>query len=207
MVETDWNTYYAQRKSSGSPTRKITQRLLLGVVNRFKPQALGEIMEFGGGDSCFYPAFRRTYPSVRYTIVDKSHEGVAKFQQKYGTDNVDALEADLLAEPSLPASDLVYSIGLIEHFDPDQTARIIRAHFAAAKPGALVVITYPTPTTLYRTIRGAAEMLGIWRFPDERPLFFDEVNGECAKHGILLFRKLNWAIGLTQELVAYRKRS
>ena len=64
-----------------------------------------------------------------------------------------------------------------------------------------MIITFPTPTWLYRGTRAIAEHLGIWRFPDERPLSFEEVETEIRKHGTILERRINWAIILTQGVV------
>ena len=72
-------------------------------------------------------------------------------------------------------------------------------------PGGLVVITYPTPTWLYRIIRWAAERAGVWEFPDERPLSSAEVTTEVARHGRILDVRLNWPVVLTQGIVAARR--
>lgn len=203
---TDWDRYYENRTTRTSPTRKITQRILLALFQRLPAAVPKRIIEFGGGDSCFFGAVREQFPQTFYLVVDKSTEGIRRFLAGKERSNCDALQADLLANPSLPQADLVYSVGLIEHFTPEETARIIDAHFAATNPGGVVVITYPTPTWLYRVIRGLAEMIGVWRFHDERPLHFREVGPQMEKHGELLYRKINWFIGLTQEIVAVRKR-
>jgi hypothetical protein len=206
-AETDWNTYYNKRVSSENPLRKITERILLAEIARQQTKPPRSITELGGGDSCFYNAFRRNYPDAHYIVIDKSPQGIKKFVSKHQSGKIEAIEADLLASPELPRSELVYSVGLIEHFDPAGTAGVIRAHFDAAVPGGLVVMTYPTPTWLYRFIRGAAELLGIWRFPDERPLLYEEVRRELERYGVVLSRKMNWLIGLTQEIILTRKSS
>lgn len=204
-TETDWDTYYAARTSSSSPTRKITRRLLLAMFDRHVGGEPATIMEFGGGDSCFYAGIRRRYTTSLYRIADRSKVSIDKFVDKFGVENTEAIEVDLLAASGLPTSDLVFSVGLIEHFDVPQTAAMIAAHFDAATDAGLVLITYPTPTLPYRVIRGTAELLGIWKFPDERPLRYSEVGTEMAKHGTILLRKMNWFIGLTQEIVVARK--
>jgi len=204
-TETDWNTYYGKRATSENPFRKITERMLLGILAGQRTPSFKTIMEFGGGDSCFYNAFRQRYPEVRYVVVDKSRKGIEKFLSKHSSENIEAIETDLLASPALPQCEVVYSVGLIEHFDQAGTAGIIKAHFDAVLPGGLVMITYPTPTWLYRIIRGAAELLGIWCFHDERPLLYPEVAGEVEKYGVVLNKKMNWFIGLTQEIILVRK--
>ncbi len=64
-------------------------------------------------------------------------------------------------------ADVVFSIGLIEHFDPAGTRQAIEAHFALLKPGGYAIISYPTPTWLYRAARTLTEAAGLWKFHDE----------------------------------------
>jgi hypothetical protein len=95
---------------------------------------------------------------------------------------------------------------LIEHFDEPGTAQAIANHFRFVRPGGLVLITFPTPTWLYRGTRKLAEWSGQWRFHDERPLGFSEVEIALAQHGELLDRDLIWPIVLTQGVLLARKR-
>ena len=109
---------------------------------------------------------------------------------------------------SMPAgiveADIVFSVGLIEHFAAEQTAHVIGRHFSCVKPGGLVVITFPTPTFLYRITRTLAESAGLWRFPDERPLQWAEVLAEVVRHGMVLTTFTNWPLALTQGVVVAR---
>lgn len=201
---TDWEAYYRERKGPGSPTRTITKNLILQAIAGLSNGPPQHIIEFGGGDSCFYSAFQQAYPQARYVAADNSEVGIAKFRTSNGSPLTEAIQIDLLSQPIERKGDLVYSVGLIEHFDREDTARMIKAHFDAALPGGLVLITYPTPTLPYRVIRGAAEALGIWKFHDERPLLYDEVAGEMQRYGTIVYRKMNWFIGLTQEILIAR---
>jgi hypothetical protein len=123
-----------------------------------------------------------------------------------GDSRLSAINRDVLAPVDDPVgADLVYSVGLIEHFDPERTARAVEAHFAHACPGGLVLITFPTPTWLYRLTRYAAERIGVWAFPDERPLRLDEVATTVRRHGQILRLFINWPTVLTQAVVVARK--
>ncbi len=113
----------------------------------------------------------------------------------------DILNDDLEDEQS----DLVLSVGLIEHFDPKGTQKAVKTHFDLLKPGGLAVITFPTPTFLYRVARYCAEKLGLWIFHDERPLEFKEVVETVEKYGQLLEQKIIWPIVFTQGLIVCRK--
>ncbi len=102
-------------------------------------------------------------------------------------------------------ADLVYSVGLIEHFDAAGTRRAIDAHFRLLKPNGVALITFPTPTWLYRIARSAAEALGQWKFPDERALSPEEVRESAARWGEVQFEKTLWPLVFTQRLLVVRK--
>ena len=57
---------------------------------------------------------------------------------------------------------------------------------------------------MYRIVRVFAELAGIWRFPDERPLLMDKVSAEASKYGEILESFINWKIILTQGIIAIR---
>ena len=204
-IHTDWDNYYANRTvSQATLTRKITGRLIVKKLNEYaaeKPQA---IVEFGGGDSCFYEKFHKSFPGVKYIVIDNSTVGIAKFYEKAGAD-AEAICRDIFDPFDDWLGDIVYSVGLIEHFDPVLTAACIRSHFQAVRPGGIVLLSYPTPTPLYRIIRLVAEFLKIWKFVDERPLLYVEVAAEVGKYGQVLWHGINWSIGLTQEIVIARR--
>jgi hypothetical protein len=61
------------------------------------------------------------------------------------------------------------------------------------------------PTLSYRIVRRAAEKLGIWRFPDERPIQLEDAVALCAEHGEVIAKRLNRAILLTQGIVLAKK--
>jgi putative flippase GtrA len=204
---TDWNAYYARPIGQAAITRRITQRLLLQLMQRHGPAAVTSICELGGANSCFYDAIRSKYPEARYSAIDNNTYGLTLLKARHPdspllhTSNADVRNlADEAAQ-----SDIVFSVGLIEHFAPEDTARIIDKHFMLARPGGIVIITFPTPTWLYRVTRMVAEQLGLWRFPDERPLTFDEVAGEASRLGTIVERLVNWPIVLTQGVIVVRR--
>ena len=187
--------------------------MILGLLKKYiKKDEVKYICEFGGGDSCFYEGFREVYNKAYYKVLDNSTNGVNLFNTKYK--NIppflqDAEICNLLTNTSkkIESSDIVFSAGLIEHFDKNNTKIMIERHFEFTKDNGIVLITYPTPTLIYQIIRKCAEILRIWRFHDERALLFDEVHNSAKECGELLARRLNIAIGLTQEILVYKKRS
>ena len=51
-----------------------------------------------------------------------------------------------------------------------------------------------------------AEVLGLWRFPDERPLPREEVLAVVNERADVLLEKINWPIVFTQRIIAARRR-
>lgn len=203
---TDWNAYYRRPARQARLTRQITGRLLLDLIRRHAEGDPHAICEIGGANSCFYDRVRQAYPHARYAVIDNNAFGLGLLRERgRGDPLLTMYQEDVLRLPDgMEQADIVYSVGLIEHFSPVDTATSIRKHFSCARPGGLVIITFPTPTWLYRATRALAERLGVWRFPDERPLSLDEVKGEVSKSGTIVETRVNWAIVLTQGIVVAR---
>lgn len=207
---TDWTRYYEKPFITAHVTRRITARRIakmLLAAGGF-PERHGSIIELGGGNSSFCDTIMHHLFAQFYTVVDSNPRGTLLFWMKHpDSDNYTNVCADILTldAASLEPADLVFSVGLVEHFPEDQTMIAIRRHFELTKPGGLVLITFPVPTFSYRLIRRAAEMLGIWRFPDERPIRLEDAVCLCAEHGEIIDARLNRAILLTQGIVLARK--
>ena len=204
---TDWTRYYERPFITAHITRRITGRILVNMLAAAGFPANGRIIELGGGNSTFCDTLMDRLHARIYDIVDSNPRGVGLFKEKHPGPENEAVCADIfeLDAASVPPADLVLSIGLAEHFSEERRRTAIRRHFELAKPGGLVLITFPTPTFSYRLIRRAAEMLGIWRFPDERPIRLEDAVRLCAEHGEVLAKRLNRAILLTQGIVLARK--
>jgi len=214
-TETDWTGYYKAPFRATSITRNFTGNLLeryLSLNNQSSGSAGGaSIIEIGGANSCFYTRLCEKLKPSLYTVIDLNEYGLDLFREQHtetvSADKAAAIQADVLDTDTLgniPKADIVFSVGLIEHFDQEGTANSIRSHFKLCKPGGLVVMTFPTPTLLYRLTRSAAEISGKWIFHDERPLKFPEVLTTARQEGDLIKSQINWPIFLTQGIVAYR---
>jgi len=207
-MKTDWDEYYRSPFPATRFTRRITSGLILGMLRR----ALGEdptggtIAEIGGANSCFLHAVIAGLRPREYHIIDNNALGLARTSPPSGTSTRVLLHhADVLSLGFDLQVDCVFSIGLIEHFDVEATRRAVRTHFDILKPGGIALISFPTPTLLYRVLRFAAESTNMWMFPDERPLGLDEVTAAASEHGTLLDHRLNWQIGFTQRMVVFHK--
>ena len=204
---TDWDAYYKRPAAPAQFTRRISAARIIKTLRAVLSQPNVAICELGGANSCFIDDFLKEPALAAYHIIDNNRYGLELVRNRLLKDRRVSVElADALAiGPRSQAYDAVFSVGLIEHFDQEGTGRCIDAHFGLCRPGGSVLITFPTPTLPYRAIRRAAEGLGIWAFPDERPLGFDEVVQRCARHGDVVHQSINWWIGLTQGYVLTRK--
>jgi len=204
--KTDWDSYYNKPYGTASYSRRISERVLVRIMKRF----LGgnyhqEVAELGGANSCFFEAIcRELQPSV-YCAIDNNQTGLKKFKERILPKVVDARFADVFDLKIDKRFDVVFSFGLIEHFDEEGTNLAIKAHFDLLKEDGVAVIFFPTPTFLYRLTRKLAEFLRIWIFFDERPLTFQEVEKEVLKYSTILHKEINWPIFLTQGIIVCRK--
>ena len=201
---TDWEKYYQNPSFFSKFTRKTTERILINTLKaRHARRPIQSICELGGGNSCFFAAIRSAFPDVQYTIVDNNALSVELFKQKGLLDKrVDIQIQDVLAlDTDTLAYDVVFSVGLIEHFSVRDTAKMIKRHFQMVQPGGLVLMTFPTPTWLYKTIRFFCERFNRWIFHDERPLALDEVTNEVVQYAEVIARFINWKTLLTQGIV------
>ncbi len=204
---TDWDSYYDLPYRTASYSRGITTRHLIDNMKRFGlKDAPMEIAELGGANSCFYDAVREELKPQTYGVYDTNVLGLEKLQERAGNNADLALrECDILNIATDHKYDLAFSVGLIEHFDPEGTSKAIKAHFDILKPGGIALISYPSPTFLYKATRGVAEFFRMWIFHDERPLKDTEVNGTIGACGALLNSKMIWPIMLTQRMIVVEK--
>jgi SAM-dependent methyltransferase len=202
---TNWDEYYSRPYKTASVTRKFTERALIAAMRRFGAEAPA-ILELGGANSCFWQAIDAEVAPQSYVALDNNALGLRKLQARAQPPGaLKVVEADIFALPPLPAADIVFSVGLVEHFPGERTRAAVEAHFSLAKPGGLVIVTFPTPTWLYRATRFASEKLGMWLFHDERPFWYGEVADVFARNGQVLEQRILWPLVLTQTMVVVRK--
>lgn len=201
---TNWEKYYQKPSIFAKFTRKTTERIILATLKkRHRQVPIQTLCELGGGNSCFFSAIRKAFPEIHYTIIDNNKLSTELFRVKYAQDShMDIQTLDVLALGHFSNQyDVVFSVGLIEHFSVDDTALVIKSHVQLSKPGGLVMMTFPTPTWLYKTIRFLSEQLNQWIFHDERPLLLDDVVHEIGQHARVTQRFINWGALLTQGVV------
>jgi len=206
--KTDWTQYYNSPYKTASITRKITGHILIKTIRKYIGNVKNlSIIELGGANSAFLELLIRAFHPLEYIIIDNNQAGLDKTKTRITKDNnVAVLNIDILNLDIKKQADLVLSIGLIEHFDETGTGKVIKAHFDLLKPEGFAVMTFPTPTMLYKIIRYAAEALGLWIFHDERPILIEEVLKTAEIYGDNKEFKIIWPIFLTQGLVVFQKK-
>jgi len=199
---TDWDRYYTSPAPTARITRKYTSAVLVDALRRFGGQ-IGKLVEFGGANSCFLDRIQAQVAPGEYHVVDTNAYGLSLLNGRgVIAHQEDCLEVNLGFE-----ADAVFSIGLIEHFDRAGTRKAVASHFALLKPGGCAIISFPTPTLLYRVARWLTEAVGAWKFPDERPLGREEVLSAASDFGTVEFEKILWPLIYTQRMMVFRKFS
>jgi glycosyltransferase involved in cell wall biosynthesis len=205
---TDWDRYYTTVPATAKITRKYTNAILRDAIKRYaaKDERGLAILELGGANSCFVESILAATNCRSYDIVDTNRYGLSLLAGRFGSTDVVHLHQQSVFELSLTSpADVVFSVGLVEHFDEAETRQAILAHFDALRPGGLAIITFPTPTVLYRATRSLLESLGLWRFPDERPLHSEEVAASVRERAEIIRERTLWPLILTQRLIVARK--
>jgi len=115
---------------------------ILDVFDRFLP-AGGDVLEIGGSPGRYLAYLHRSRRS-RPIVLDNSPVGVAAAERNFELLGMsgravlgDMFDDDLAIEPV----DVVYSLGLIEHFDDSEA--VVRAHLRHLKPGGLLLLGAP----------------------------------------------------------------
>lgn len=205
--KTNWDEYYQKPYKTAGYSRKITEKILINLIRKYRPlnQSLN-IAELGGAGSCFFESIMIKIKPDSYSIIDNNKLGIKIFLESYSKYPIQAYERDVLKMDIGRKFNLVLSIGLIEHFSREETRTAIRSHFNILEDGGLALIFFPTPTFLYKITRFSSESLGLWIFHDERPIPMQEAREEIKKYGEIVFEKINWPIFLTQGIIAARKK-
>jgi SAM-dependent methyltransferase len=206
---TDWNQYYRNIPATAAVIRKYTAAVLVSMIRRYgvplETPGLA-IVEIGGANSCFIRPILAAIRTRLYDVIDTNEFGLSLLAGRSGdTRPVRLFRQSVLDLSYAGKADLAFSVGLVEHFAPADTRTAILAHFDVLRPGGILILTFPTPTLLYRVTRRLIEICGMWKFPDERPLLPGEVLASIRERGEILCRKTLWPQILTQHLVVARK--
>jgi glycosyltransferase involved in cell wall biosynthesis len=206
-TKTDWNLYYRKQYKAATFTRRITESVLHRLIGEYSTALKDKLLigELGGGNSCFFDNIKKRFNPAEYHIIDNSRFGLVKFQERAGNINSVVLHQEDVLNLNMELKlDVVFSVGLIEHFSVEGTRKAIETHFRILKTDGIAIISFPTPTFLYRITRFLSEAFGLWIFHDERPLTRGEVSDVLKDYGTILYTTIIWPIFLTQMVMVVR---
>ena len=202
---TNWNLYHQKDQVFSGFTRPMLFGRFLAMLERYSAPR-PSLAELGGaGSRVFEQVCLRLQPR-EYHVIDNDQDGLDRLRLRVsGGTGVKCWKRDIL-KLDLPLQlDTVFSLGLIEHFDEEGTREAIQAHLRLLKPGGIAIISFPTPTVVYRAARGIACVTGKWIFHDERALWPQEVQAAIDGQAEWLDSELVRPILLTRTLTAIRK--
>jgi SAM-dependent methyltransferase len=176
--QSHWDDYWNELPLPAESTRHagdLHGNAILDVLDRYLPRASGLSAAELGGAPGQYLAYVSKEFGYAVTCVDYSIVGCQKTVENFELLGIQGavIQADLFSdEPELPLFDVVYSLGLIEHFA--DRGSIVGRHVRLVKPGGYLVLGVPNlrgihgwffrrlaPTT-YATHEIGAMDLGGW---------------------------------------------
>ena len=201
-LRTNWDAYYNRPFKSALIARKYTAQVLINYIKKHVGKKDFTLTEIGGANSCFYEKIAEELKPHKYIIVDNNQLGLNKFRERLGNpQEVELYNQDIFAPDPTEHTDLVFSVGLIEHFDLKGTKEAILNHLQYLKRPGTLILSFPTQTLLYQITRKLAEISGLWLFPDERPLRLNEVEQTVTSFGRIVDKKILWPLFLTQYMI------
>lgn len=201
---TDWDLYYQARPITTSYSRPILHGAFFKVLRTFSEQN-PVIAELGGGASTVFDGVLQTLEPSAYYVVDTNQHGLDLLRSRVRREKVYFLNRDVLKLDLPVPVDTIFSLGLIEHFDPAGTREAVLSHLRPLKVGGIAIISFPSPTISYRALRALAEAAGSWIFHDERPLWPAEVEHAIQGRAGVRYKKILWPMILTQTIMVIRK--
>ena len=129
------------------------------INNYIKSDKKYSIIELGCGGSSYLPYLQKKYKNLQIFGIDKSLKGCRSIQLVLNEDFFSGciVCGDIFQNPFNKKFDIVFSVGLIEHFDkPDS---ILEKHVGLLKPGGLLICIVPN----FVGFQGKFFKLNVWK--------------------------------------------
>lgn len=124
-----WKTYYDD---------------MMHVVTPLLPKQNPRVLEAGSGSGKGSILLGK---AINRTLLDISHDALEYarlISEKFQATNISFVEGDIFKLPFRAKSfDLVWNIGVLEHYEPSNAAQLIENMMRVTKPGGFVVIGVP----------------------------------------------------------------
>lgn len=152
------NFYWEKFNLNNSNTRWILKKIRESFAKYIPPNS--KVLEIGCGTGNILTYIAKTKNCKCYGIdISPLSQKLVSFFEKERKTKVNFLLGDAF---NLPFKnnffDVVYSEGVIEHFSPKKTEKLIKEHIRVCKRGGLIIISVPNkynlPHTLWKAIVG-----------------------------------------------------
>jgi SAM-dependent methyltransferase len=146
MTSADWDGYWASQSlpSEVKKGAQVNTTAILSVLDRFVASKVPlSVLEVGGAPGAYTAYLWRQF-GHDICVLDNSPLGVELARRNFQLLGVPGrvVQGDLFApERPIPQFDVVYSLGLIEHFD--DTGAVVAAHLRYLRPGGTLIIGCP----------------------------------------------------------------
>ena len=142
-----WDQGYGRRRSvipvSLSPALSRIDSRFAHIFQDLRLEGK-KVLEIGGGGSAWLARLTLDHSNTSFTCLDYAPQGCAlmrSFIEETGVSNLKIAQADMFDGPSPDARyDIVYSLGVVEHFDQLENALKAKAKFLAPTGKMLTVI-------------------------------------------------------------------
>ncbi len=191
--ESETNSNHANRKSSWETFWSRRKRIhVYENVAELAHQALGNlqgarVLEVGCGRGATLLSLIQR--GAQGTGLDYAESAIAfcnELKQSFGVNGqASFVQGDAFQLPFESASfDLVYSIGLIEHFEEPSAA--LEEQFRVLKPGGCLIVQVPQKYSLYTLVKMPLTRLGYWPYGEWETQFSErELREIVRKAGFL----------------------
>ena len=152
--QTFWEDYWEGKPGKrGWKKINMARKELFKTFDQFLPATKGlTILEIGGAKGEFLLYFARHFEYKAYSL-DYSRVGNEQTLETFSNARlpVEVFERDLFGDNSdLPKFDIVYSLGLIEHFD--DPGSVVEKHLDFLNPGGILLLGVPNYSGIYHVV-------------------------------------------------------
>jgi SAM-dependent methyltransferase len=190
-----WNSYWDDPAHASLEIRRdaasLQVRAILDVIDAHLPTTAASVLEVGGAPGG-YLAYIHRRCGCRCAILDYSASGCALARENFRSLGIglDVYERDLFAAGLADRFDLVYSLGLIEHFD--DFGPVVGAQAKLVKPGGVLLIGVPN----FRGVNGwFARRIDRTRFESHNLQAMDAARWDGFEHELGLQRLFRGYVG------------
>jgi SAM-dependent methyltransferase len=149
-----WDKIYGENSSFNRPLSSwyITNRITKHLLGKFIPKN-SDVLELGSAPGLWL-SWLHLKRNAKITGIDYSTKGIKSQESLFmrlGIDGECRCEDILSTTLKESQFDVVYSLGLIEHYENPRP--LIDAHLRLTKPGGLVLIAIPNYTGIHRRLQ------------------------------------------------------